>query len=161
MSAKDDSDECLEMSNATQSQNDMVVSDDDSATFNKTLTNSSPSNDNSSYSGSDEETIIESDQPLFLDTSPPVPNQHLESTTNKSDPLLGSDGAEGEDAAVMAEFLEFTFQPTSSAEGTTSEQAQSLAPLTYVDELDDSDMDALLSAEDDAMLLLPGICLEN
>jgi hypothetical protein len=149
------------MSNGTQSRNDMVVSDDDSSTFNKTLTNSSPSNDNSSYSGSDDETIIESDQPLFLDANPPVPNKHLETNTIKSDPLFGSDGAEGEDVAVMAEFLEFTFQPTSSEAGTTPEHASNLTPSTYADELDASDMDALLSAENDAMLLLPDICLEN
>jgi len=163
MSAKDDSNECLEKESATSSHNDMVVSDDDSATVNKTLTNSSPSIDNSSYSVSDDDTIIESDQPLFLDANPKVVNQHLDSNTSKSDELLGSGvGAEGEDVAVMAEFLEFTFQPTNTAQGSAPEQQrQSLAASTFVDELDASDMDALLSAENDAMFLLPDICLET
>merc|ERR1712224_523994 len=162
MSAKDDSNECLEKESATLSHNDMVVSDDDSATVDKTLPNSSPSNDNSSYSVSDDETIIESDQALFLDASPQVVDQHLDSNTCKSDALLGSDvGVEGEDVAVMAEFLDFTFQPTDAVEDSSPEQRQSLAASTFVDELDASDMDALLSAENDAMLLLPDICLET
>merc|ERR1712124_168966 len=98
----------------------------------------------------------------FLDANPQVVNQHLDSYTSKPDALLGSDvGAEGEDVAVMAEFLEFTFQPTSSEAGTTPEHAPNLMPSTYADELDASDMDALLSAENDAMLLLPDICLES
>jgi len=135
----------------------MIVSDDDSAMVSKTFSPpSSPTNDNSSYSGSDDETIIESEQSLFLDASQPGNhNQHPDSndTGSKSDPILGCDvGVEGEDAVVMAEFLEYTFRPSAAAESTTS----------FGDvNLDASDMDALLSAESEAMMLLPDICLGN
>merc|ERR1712014_195908 len=48
---------------------------------------------------SDDETIIESDQPLFLDATAPV-------TKN-----CGDGCAAGEDDAMMAEFLQDTFEP--------------------------------------------------
>ena len=140
----------------------MIVSDDDSAMVNKTSNTGSPSsNDNSSYSGSDDETIIESDQPLFLDANPQV-NQQLESNTNKADPLLGCDvGVEVDDVAVMAEFLEYTFEPQIAAQDSRPEQSSSLAATTFGDVLDANEMDALLNAETDAMMLLPDICMES
>lgn len=136
----------------------MIVSNDDATALNKTLTSSSPSStDNSSYSGSDDETIIESDQNLFLDANPPM-SQHPESSTSKTDPLLGCDvGEEGNDAAVMAEFLEYTFEPQRPAKNFSHEQPPSLAATaSFEDVLSDSEMDALLDAESDALVLLPG-----
>ncbi len=123
----------------------MVISDDDSATVQNKI-NSTPSLDNSSYSGSDDETIIESDQPLFLDA--PV---------GKSDPILGSDvGVAGEDAAMMAEFLKDTFEPNTSGCGHHSQSTAS----TFGDVLDANEMDALLNAGNDALMLLPDLSLE-
>jgi len=159
-SVENDVDGCLAKSSGTPSQNDMIVSDDDATALNKTLTFSSPSStDNTSYSGSDDETIIESDQPLFLDANPPV-SQQPESSTNKAGPLLGCDvGDEGDDVAVMAEFLEYTFQLQRVAKDSSREQPSSLAAATFGDVLSASEMDALLDAEADALMLLPGICL--
>ena len=129
----------------TTSANDMVISDDDSATVQNKI-NSTPSLDNFSYSGSDDETIIESDQPLFLDA--PV---------GKSDPILGSDdGVAGEDVAMMAEFLQDTFEPNASGCGHHSQSAAS----TFGDVLDASEMDALLNAGNDVLMLLPDLSLE-
>jgi len=161
-SVENDADGCLVKSSGTPSENDMIVSDDDATALNKTLTSSSPSStDNSSYSGSDDETIIESDQPLFLDANPPV-SQYPESSTNKADPLLGCGvGDEGDDVAVMAEFLEYTFQPQRATKYSNHEQPSSLAATTFGDVLSVGEMDALLDAEADAVMLLPGICLES
>jgi len=132
----------------TTSANDMVVSDDDSATGQKKIS-SSPSLDNSSYSGSDDETIIESDQPLFLDAPAPV----SQSSGDNVDPILGSDvGATGEDAEMMAEFLQDTFAGC----GNHNQPAAS----TFGDVLDPSEMDALLNASSDALMLLPELGLE-
>jgi len=135
------------------SANDMVVSDDDSATGQKKTT-SCPPLDNSSYSGSDDETIIETDQPLFLDAPTPV----RKSCGDNVDPILGSDvGAAGEDAAMMAEFLQDTFE--SNATGCGSNQPAA-ASTTFGDVLDASEMDALLNASNDALMLLPDLGLE-
>ena len=145
MSANDGNDDKLGKGCPTSSANDMVISDDDSATVNnKTLNTVSSSSDNSSYSGSDDETIIESDQPLFLDAVPPASKK----CGDNGDPLLGSDvGAANEEAAMMAEFLQGTFE-------------QPNAVAVTADVLDASEMEALLNVENDAMMLLPDLCLE-
>jgi len=164
---KDDSDDNLEKSCATTSVNDTIVSDDDSAKVNKTLKTSSspscPSTDYSSYSGSDDETIIiESDQPLFSDTALPV-NKVCGSNiarSNNCDPLLGCDvGVDGEDDAMMAEFLKDTFE--ANAVSCRNHHQASLAASTFGDVMDDREMDAFLDAENDAMMLLPDLCLES
>jgi len=142
----------------------MVVSDDDSATVNKTLEiNGSPSStDNSSYSGSDDETVIESEQPLFLDAKPPV-SQHGESNT---DPIPGCDVGL-EDDALMAEFIQDTFQrkdPSAISLDSQPHQSEiSLAAATFEDFLDPNDVVAFLHTEEetDAMMLLPVIWLES
>merc|ERR1712025_357147 len=91
----------------------MVVSDDDSATVDKTSNTDSPSTDNSSYSGSDDETVIESEQPLFLDTIPPMSSrdERIHHGCNSgNDALLGCNvGVESEDDAMMVDFLNETF----------------------------------------------------
>lgn len=119
----------------TTSANDMVVSDDDSATAqNKNLKNAS-------YSESDDETVIESDQPLFLDTSAPASKE-------TGNPILGSDaGVAGEDAAMMAAFLQDTF------ESNETESPQQTEASTFGDVMDDNEMDALLNSNDSLMLL--------
>lgn len=145
MSANDGNDDKRGKVYPTSSANDMVISDDDSATVNnKTLNTVSSSSDNSSYSGSDDETIIESDQPLFLDAVPPASKK----CGDNGDPLLGSDvGTANEEAAMMAEFLQGTFE-------------QPNAVAVTADVLDASEMEALLNVENDAMMLLPDLCLE-
>jgi len=146
----------------------MVVSDDDSATVHKTSDEitTSPSTDNSSYSGSDDETVIESDQPLFLDATSPV-SEHPGSNT---DPLLGCNvGIEAEHDpehdAVMAEFLQDTFQPNDPVPLPEGSKVADLAAVTaaFEDVLDPSDVEAFLQGEEetDAMMLLPDICLES
>lgn len=119
----------------------MVVSDDDSATAqNKNL-------NNASYSESDDETIIESDQPLFLDTSAPASKE-------TGNPIVGSDvGVAGEDAAMMAAFLKDTF------ESNETESPQQTEASTFGDVMDDNEMDALLNSND-SLMLLPDLCLE-
>merc|ERR1712025_777510 len=113
VSARHDNDETLGKSCATIGVNDMVVSDDDSATVDKTSNTDSPSTDNSSYSGSDDETVIESEQPLFLDTIPPMSSgdERIHHGCNSgNDALLGCNvGVESEDDAMMADFLNETF----------------------------------------------------
>lgn len=119
----------------TTSANDMVVSDDDSTSIPKKTLN------NSSYAESDDETTIESDQPLFLDAPAPV------NEDKGNDAILGSDvGVGGEDAALMAAFLQDTFGANA---------AQPAAPA-FGDVLDASEMDALLNAND-AIMLLPDL----
>jgi len=161
MSANDDNDENLENVCVTASVNDMVVSDDDSATVNKTLkTTSSPScasTDSSSYSGSDDETIIESEQPLYFETTHPV----SENRNNNADPLLDCDvGVDDEDDDLMAKFLQDTFEPNVPCR--RNDLKPGLAASTFEDVLlDASEMDALLNAENDAMMLLPDLCMES
>jgi len=142
---------------ATPSANDTVVSDDDSAAAVFKISNnvsSSSSADNSSYSGGDDETIIESDQPLFLDIAPNV----CKNCEHSSDLLLGNDvDVAGEDAAIMAEFLQDTFKP--NAFDCRTRQSSMAASTLGV--LNASEMDALLHAENDALMLLPEICLES
>lgn len=161
MSANDDNDENLENLCVTPSANDMVVSDDDSATVNKTLkTTSSPScasTDSSSYSGSDDETIIESEQPLCFETTHPV----SQNRSNNADPLLDCDvDVDGEDDDLMAKFLQDTFEPNVPVRRNCL--TPSLTASTFEDVLlDASEMDALLNAENDAMMLLPDLCMES
>jgi len=128
----------------------MVVSDDDSATVEKTSNTDSPSTDNSSYSGSDDETVIESEQPLFLDTISPVSTSDgriHHGCNNGDDALLGCDvGVESEDDAMMADFLNETFRPQPTAS-------------TFGDVLNACEMDILLGEATD--VLLPDICLDN
>ena len=125
----------------TTSANDMVVSDDDSATAqNKNL-------NNASYLESDDETVIESDQPLFLDTPAPVGKEN-------GNPILGSDvGVGGEDAAMMAAFLQDTFEQTAT------QSHQQPEASTFGDVMDENEMDALLNSND-SLMLLPDLCLE-
>ncbi len=137
----------------TTSANDTVVSDDDSATGQKKAP-SCPSLDNSSYSGSDDETIIESDQPLFLDAPAPV----SKSCRDNVDPNLGSDvGAAGEDAAMIAEFLQDTFESNASGCGNHSHEP---AASNFGDVLDANEIDAFLNTSNDALMLLPDLGLE-
>jgi len=159
MSANNDTDDKLKKVCVTTSVNDVIVSDDDSATVIKTLkTTSSPSTDNSSYSGSDDDSIIESEQPLFLDTPPPVNN--TSDGSNSADTLLGCDvGVAGEDDAMMVLFLQDTFEP--NAPGCRNHlQLSSLAASTFLDVLDDKEMDLLLHTESDEMLFTD-ICVES
>ncbi len=125
----------------TASANDMLVSDDDSATAqNKNL-------NNTSYLESDDETIIESDQPLFLDTKAPVSKEN-------GNPILGSDvDVGGEDAAMMAAFLQDTF------EHNATESQQQPEASTFGDVMDENEMDALLNLNN-SLMLLPDLCLE-
>jgi len=134
----------------TTSAIDMVVSDDDSATVLNKTTTTCRSPDNASYLGSDDETIIDSDQPLFLDTPVPV-------NKDNGDPILGSDVGVGGDAAMMAAFLQDAFEP--NAAGCENQHRQSAATSAFGDVLDASEMDALL-AEGDALVLLPELSLE-
>jgi hypothetical protein len=150
-SASDDNDVSLEKRCATNGVNDMVVSDDDSATVDKTL--NTPSNDNSSYSGSDDGSVIESDQPLFLDTISPVSTsvgRTSHGSDNGDDALLGCNvGVESEDDAMMADFLSDTFEPKPAASS------------AFGDVLNACEMDILLGEVNDEVMLLPDICLEN
>jgi len=159
MSANDDNDENLENACVTPSVNNMVVSDDDSATVNKTLkTTISPScasTDSSSYSGSDDETIFETEQPLYFETTHPV----SQNRNNNADPLLDCD-VDGEDDELMAKFLQDTFEP--NVPGRRIDLKPGLAASSFEDVLlDASEMDALLNAENDAMMLLPDLCMES
>jgi hypothetical protein len=158
MSANDDNDDKLEKVCVTTCVNDMIVSDDDSVTVIKTLkTTSSPSTDNSSYSGSDDETFIESEQPLFLETPPPVSN--TSDGSNSVDTLLGCDvGVAGDDDAMIALFLQDTFEP--NAPGCRNHHQPSLAASTFPYLLDVNEMDALLHAGSDEMFLTD-LCLES
>ena len=146
-SANGNNDDKLEKGCSATSANEMVVSDDDSASVNKTLNaNSSPScpsHDTCSFS--DDETIIETDQPLFLDATAPV-------TKNCDDGC-----AAGEDDAMMAEFLQDTFEP--NAVGCRSQSSSTAS--AFGDVLDAKEMDALLNDENDAIMLLPELCLES
>jgi len=141
----------LESGCATSSANDMIVSDDDSASLNNKAVRASrsPSTDNSSYSGSDDETVLESDQPLFLDKIPPV------NKSNNGDPLLGCDvGVAVEDDAVMAKFLQDAFQQN-AATFRNNKPSGEVSPEFVEDVLNSSEMDALLNSE----MILPDICL--
>jgi len=128
----------------------MVVSDDDSATVDKTL--NTPSTDSSSYWGSDDEPFIESDQPLFLDTISPVSTSDghtSHGSNNGDDALLGCNvGVESEDDAMMADFLSDTFEPKP-------------ASSNFGDVLNACEMDILLGEATDELMLLPDICLES
>jgi len=157
--ANTDNDVNLENGCTTTGASDTIVSDDDSAMALKSLaTNSlpsSPSTDNSSYSGSDDETIIETDQPLFLDTPPPG-NEICSSDKSKvnNDSFIGCNvGAVGGDDAMIAEFLMDTFEPQVS--GCRNDHQSS----TFGDVMDAGEMDALLRAEGDGVMLLPDLCL--
>merc|ERR1712070_577290 len=154
-SAKDDSKNAPEKACATPSANDTVVSDDDSATAHKTpdLKASPSSTDNSSYSGSDDETVIESDQPLFLDAIPMArePQQEQEQQhigPNTSDPLVGCDVGVAEadhHDAVMADFLRDTFPSTRPPVN----NVPAAAPA-FEDALDPTEVDAFFSTEAEA-----------
>lgn len=123
----------------------------------------------SSYSGSDDETVIESDQRLFLDDSTPIPLVANTNTSYHGDSLVGSSATGGdtigaEDDAIMAEFLKYTFEPSSAA---ASPDASKVCqnPIecgpAFGEIMDASAMDALLEDENDAIMLLPDICLES
>jgi len=167
MNKDDNDDDELEKGCVTTSGYDTVVSDDDTAIANKTSTSSCYSSstsktttkietDLSSSSGTDDEETIESDQPLFLDDTIHVNN----------DPLLGCNvGVIGEDDALMAEFLKDTFVAYSKDQSTATAAA---ASTSFVDDdntvgimMDANEMESFLIDENDAMMLLPELCLEN
>merc|ERR1712232_1036936 len=144
-SGQDYNDE-LERGCATTIVKDMIVSDDDSATVNKTSNSSSPPTDNSSYSGSDDETIIESDQPLFLDTTASESEIYDIKRTNNGESFQAfDDGVVSGDDAMMAEFLQDTFE--SNVAASRNQHESSLTASTFGDVVDVGEMDALLKVE--------------
>mmetsp|Transcript_34206 Transcript_34206/g.80576 ORF Transcript_34206/g.80576 Transcript_34206/m.80576 type:complete len:106 (-) Transcript_34206:136-453(-) len=104
--------------------------------------------DQSSFSGSDDDTVIETDQPLFLDGVLPCATQN---TCDKFEDTLGTCT---EDDAAMAEFLEVTFD--SNAVSCEPGAASSVEGV-----MDTKDMDELLMAENDVLMPFPDFELEN
>lgn len=102
--------------------------------------------DLSSYSGSDDDTVIESEQPLFLNGISSV-NTNNACDNHIEDIILGCDVGTEVDA-VMAEFLGDTFVTNgfSSKNGVVS----TLEGIT-----NSNDMDELLIAENEALMLFP------
>lgn len=108
--------------------------------------------DHSSYAGSDDDTVIETDQPLFLDA---VPVCKFENTCIESDG--GALGISAEDDVAMAEFLQVTFDSNVAA----GSEARAGAATTLEGVMDTDDMDELLMAENEALMLFPDLELEN
>lgn len=147
-----------ESKNACASVYETIVSDDDSASANKTLmTNHHPPScppadirttamdmDQSSDSGSDDESVIESDQPLYLDGVPSV------NTTNTSsdneDLALGC-----EHDGMIADFLNETFD--SNVEGSKNRGSSTFDGVL----MDAKVMDALLDEENEPFMLFPDL----
>lgn len=104
--------------------------------------------DHASYSGSDDDTLIESDQPLFFDTVPQVKTKNTRNNNN-DDPILGCDEGTDDDS-VMAEFLKDTFD--SNALGSKNRAVPTLEGV-----MNTNDMDALLMAEHEELMLFPDL----
>lgn len=103
--------------------------------------------DLSSYSGSDDDTVIESEQPLFLTGVPSVKTNNNDACYNQIDDIiLGCDV--GEVDSDMAELLGDTFE--TNAFNSKTGVVSNLEGFTNSNE-----MDELLMAENEALMLFP------
>jgi len=105
----------------------------------------------STFYGSDDESTIESDQPLFLDAVPASSNRSSTPDTHAGT-HTGSDADANEDNTVIAEFLEGVFVVESDAP----------APSTALPDVDlgltAADMEAFLLDGDSNAMMLPDPC---
>merc|ERR1711959_667982 len=105
----------------------------------------------STFYGSDDESTIESDQPLFLDAVPASSNRSSTPDTHAGT-HTGSDADANEDNTVIAEFLEGVFVVESDAP----------SPSTALPDVDlgltAADMEAFLLDGDSNAMMLPDPC---
>lgn len=167
---------------------DTPVSDDDNDCAKNTLTGTSTASSTtgskapkvkndyyySTFCGSDDESTIESDQPLFLDTIPVSSSSSTPGTdsgTNEGT-LTGthtrSDADANEDSTIIAEFLKGVFVVETDAENSRFQlAADAVAPAssTGLPDFDlgftAADMEALLLDGNSNVVPLPDPCVEN
>lgn len=116
----------------------------------------------STFYGSDDESTIESDQPLFLDSIPVSSNSSTPGTHT------GSDADANEDNNVIAEFLKGVFVvETDAANPRFKSAADAVTPVpsTALPDVDlgltAADMEAFLLDGDSNAMMLPDPCVEN